>query len=189
VTVDLDGFWELIERSARTDDRAGWLTKKLARLPRAEIEDFQIHLDAVRDRVDTWRHWGAAWLVCGRLCSDDGFWYFQGWLIGQGRAVFEQVAADPDALAGVPAVRALAGRPKEDWHEHEWPDWEELDYVAEEAYEEVTGEEETLDDVLEGRRGFVFRASPEPADERFDFGDDAEMTRRYPRLVAMGQPR
>jgi hypothetical protein len=42
--------------------------------------------------------WGAAYLANGG-CSDDGFDYFRGWLIGQGRKVYETVLADPDSLA------------------------------------------------------------------------------------------
>ncbi|MFF5497583.1 DUF4240 domain-containing protein [Streptomyces aquilus] len=39
-------------------------------------------------------------------CSDDGFDYFRGWPIAQGREDFERATADPDALAELPAVRA-----------------------------------------------------------------------------------
>ena len=51
--------------------------------------------------------WAAAYLINGG-CSDDGFEYFRGWLITQGREVFERAVADPDSLAGVPAVQATA---------------------------------------------------------------------------------
>ena len=185
--VDRDEFWALVERSSSQEGpegRAEWLTRRLTKLPAAEIEDFQEHVDELHDRADRWVLWGAAWLVCGGLCSDDGFWYFQAWLVGQGRVVFDLVTADPDALAEVPAVRALAGRSSGHWAEAEWPDWESLDYVAEEAYEKVTGADD-LEDVLEKRRGSVFRAWPEPADDRFEFDDEAEMARRYPKLMAM----
>ncbi|WP_234527232.1 MULTISPECIES: DUF4240 domain-containing protein [unclassified Streptomyces] len=49
----------------------------------------------------------AAHLVSGG-CSDDGFDYFRGWPIAQGREVFETMVADPDALAGPPLVQASA---------------------------------------------------------------------------------
>ena len=182
--MDLDGFWALIERSGREtsdpDERAEWLVEALAGHPAAGIVDFQLHLDVLRDRIDTYRVWGAAWLVCGGLCSDDGFWYFQAWLIGQGRDAYEAVAADPDALADVPAVRELAGRDPEEWTEQEWPDWESLDDVAEDAYEEATDGD--LEQVLV-ERGYDFRLSPAPSDVPWDFEDDEEMERRYPRLT------
>ncbi|MEU5517804.1 DUF4240 domain-containing protein [Streptomyces griseoaurantiacus] len=49
----------------------------------------------------------AAHLVSGG-CSDDGFDYFRGWPIAQGREVFETMVAGPDALAGPPLVQASA---------------------------------------------------------------------------------
>ncbi|MFE0491889.1 DUF4240 domain-containing protein [Streptomyces griseoaurantiacus] len=49
----------------------------------------------------------AAHLVSGG-CSDDGFDYYRGWLIAQGREVFETMVAGPDALAGPPLVQASA---------------------------------------------------------------------------------
>ncbi|MFB7650948.1 MULTISPECIES: DUF4240 domain-containing protein [unclassified Streptomyces] len=42
--------------------------------------------------------WAAAYIANGG-CSDDGFDYFRGWLIAQGRGVFERAVTDPDALA------------------------------------------------------------------------------------------
>lgn len=186
--MDLDGFWALIERSARQrnqDERADWLTGQLTRLSPAEIEEFEILHYRLRDRADTWHLWGAAVLVCDGA-SDDGFWYFQAWLIGQGREVFEAAVADPDSLAEAPAIRALAGRDPDDWAEDEWPDWELLDYVASEAYEEVTDGDD-LDDALEAR-GLLFRSSPEPSDPPFDLGDPSERRRRYPRLCALFDP-
>ena len=178
-----------MERSgqAATDpeERAEWLIDRLADRPAADIVDFHLHLDALRGRLDTYALWGAAWLVCGGLCSDDGFWYFQAWLIGQGRDVYEAVAADPDALADVPAVRRLAGRKNDDWAEEEWPDWESLDDVAEDAYEEATDGD--LERVLLDR-GHDFRLSPQPADAPWDFEDDEERASRYPRLSRLFQP-
>jgi hypothetical protein len=50
---------------------------------------------------------GAAYLINGR-CSDDGVEYFRGWLIAQGRATYERVVADPDALADLRDIRVAA---------------------------------------------------------------------------------
>jgi len=173
-----------VERSGREsadpEERTDWLIDALAGYEPGDIADFQLRLDELRDRADTYRLWGAAWLICGGLCDDDGFWAFQAWLIGQGRDVYEAVAADPDALADVPAVRELAGRDNADWDEAEWPDWESLDDVAEDAYEDATdGDLERV--LLE--RGHDFRLSPQPSDVPWDFEDDEEMERRYPRLT------
>jgi hypothetical protein len=181
--VDEAESWALIERSGREtrdrDERARWLTENLAALSPVEIEDFQVQMDRLRNRVDTWQMWGAATVILRGWCSDDGFWYFQTWLIGQGRETFERAAVDPDALTDVPAVRALAGRPRREWGE-EWPGWEELGYVAEDAH----GDSDTLFDALT-RRGHWFRSSPAPADEEWDLSDRTGTTRRYPRLSAL----
>ncbi len=186
--MDIDGFWVLIERSAgraaAPDARLTWLVDQLAGLPVTEMMDFQIRLDEVRRRADTFHMWGAAYQICDGLCSDDGFFYFQAWLVGLGRKIFERAVRDPDTLAEVPQLRRLAGRSVDDWDDDEWPEWESLDYVAERAHERVTGVEDGLDDLLE-ERGHDGMVVPEPVDARWDFEDPAEVTRRFPRLVRM----
>jgi hypothetical protein len=186
--MDVDGFWELIERSRQEAShphaRLGWLQRQLAQQPTAEIVDFQVWLDRVRRRADTWNMWGAAYLICDSLCSGDGFWYFQVWLVGLGRDAFERVVADPDNLASLPEVVGLAGRPVDDWSHDEWPDWESLSYVAWEAYERVTGEEEGLSDAMEAQ-GHHSPSDPDPTGERWDFEAPAEAAQRLPRLSWM----
>jgi hypothetical protein len=112
----------------------------------------------------------AAYLVNGG-CSDDGFEYFRGWLIMQGREVYERVVADPDVLAGLAAIRARAsgGRPVE---------CEDALYIAAQAYRAAAGGE------FPGR---VFTIGYPELDPGWDFGfdDRAEMTRRLPRLAAL----
>ncbi|MER5703979.1 DUF4240 domain-containing protein [Micromonospora sp. NPDC002296] len=55
--VDTEGFWALVEASARAcggpDERLTWLTDRLAGLPATEVVDFQLRLDEVHDRADT----------------------------------------------------------------------------------------------------------------------------------------
>lgn len=181
--MDLNAFWALVERSsvetADQDERLEWLTASLAALPAAEVVDFALRLDEVRHQADTWAHWHAAELICGGQCSDDEFFYFQAWLIGLGRSVFESVASTPDALADVPHVRYLASLGGvHAWAENEWPDWEGLDYVAGEAFD---GE---LAEVL-AARGVEPLVSPDPPGAAWDFADPAESAARIPRLGAL----
>ncbi|AEV86220.1 WGR domain protein [Actinoplanes sp. SE50] len=146
--MDIDGFWRLIERSAPEPDRDAWLTGTLRKLARVHIEDFEILLQECRDRIDNAATWAAAYVVYDGHCSGDSFRYFQCWLIGQGRAAFERVAAAPDALATLPAIQRLAGRTFRAWDDDEWPDREALAGVAAGAYPD-----DSLEDVL-AERGF-----------------------------------
>jgi hypothetical protein len=54
-----------------------------------------------------WDLWGAAYLINGG-CSDDGFDYFRGWLLSQGRAIWQATLADPDSLADHPRSAVAA---------------------------------------------------------------------------------
>jgi hypothetical protein len=181
--VDLDGFWSLIERSARDAGpdpaaRHDRLFTALTWHPVEEIVDFQIHLDRCRRQLDSYATWGAADLVFGGA-GTDCFWYFLVWVIGLGREAFERVAADPDNLADLPLVRQLAGRTFRDWDDAEWPWWEDLGYVARGAYDHVTGEEEGIITAMEAR-GHHSPEDPAPRDD--------PTNRAYPRLQRLFPP-
>ncbi|MFI6095183.1 DUF4240 domain-containing protein [Lentzea sp. NPDC051213] len=182
--MDAGGFWKLVDHPvAATPDleqRRVWLSGRLALLPAGEIADFAALLDAQRRRVDTWAHWQAATLICSGLCGMDSFFYFQAWLVGQGRAAFEAVAASPDALADVAAVRRLAAL--NDWSDADWPDWEALYRVPDDAYAAVFGGE--LEDLLESR-GQVRAWDVSPGGEDVEMEDPADIARRIPRLWAL----
>ena len=131
----LEDFWALIQDSSATAsgqrERTEWLTRRLAGLSGRAIIEFELNLAAQRKRADTWLMWGAAWIIMQGWCSDDGFFYFQPWLVGLGHQTFERVAGDPDSLADIPQIRPrLAGRPSSDWSDEEWPEWELLNYAA-----------------------------------------------------------
>ncbi|MFE5209262.1 DUF4240 domain-containing protein [Streptomyces sp. NPDC056600] len=114
--------------------------------------------------------WAAAYLINGG-CSDDGFDYFRGWLIVQGRETFERVVADPDALAELPAVRRAAAAGHDLWCENTLG-------IAWDAHIAATGRELPDD-------AFTIRYQRLDPAWNFDFGDHAEMTRRLPRLAAL----
>jgi hypothetical protein len=193
--VTVDEFWALIEESGRHsadgDDRAAWLAEQLARRPLEEIVEFQLRRAEVKKAADTWPMWGAAYLICRGWCSDDVFWYFQSWLVGFGRETFERVTADPDALADLPQVLSqvdgeAAGEAdgdddgEDDEQDGEAPQWEALDYVAEDAYARATGADDGLSRLLE-ERGIDLPVNPEPADDGLP-GSQAERARGLPRL-------
>ena len=141
--MDLDVFWGLVEHSASVTadqhERREWLTSRLASLPPGDISGFETLLSATRGRVNTFAHWHAAYLVCDGLCSADQFLAFQWWLVGLGRSVLSSVAASPDALAEVPAVRTLLAVGAESWPDGAWPLWEGLGHVAHDAFFAATG--------------------------------------------------
>lgn len=89
-------------------------------------------------------------------CSDDGFDYFRGWLVAQGKDFFEQVLQEP----------ARAARRVRD----ENAECEDILYAAPEAYENKTGTEMPMPPI---------ELPPEPSGERWH-EDDLE--RLYPRL-------
>ncbi|MGW6390688.1 DUF4240 domain-containing protein [Streptomyces sp. NPDC055103] len=183
-----DAFWALIDELSRRpgdrDERLEWLRAELVRRPETESVAFQVRLERAVERADTRAVWAAANRIESGV-TDDGFHYFTLWLVGQGRKMYESVLADPDALADLPGIRALVGRHRNEWHEDEWPEWEELDYVAQDAYDELTGQE---DDEGEEFLDAVEEAEEELAEE----GEEDEEPRgarpegmALPRLTAL----
>ena len=175
--MDNQGLWELIE-AARGQVRdpadalavAARAAALLSARPLGEIVSADEVLWGLM--AGSYRHslWAAAYLVNGG-CSDDGFEYFRGWLIMQGREVYERVVADPDALAGLAAIRAKAPG--------HWPvECEDTLHIASQAYRAATGEE------LPGRASGIDYPELDPEWD-FSFDDDAEMAGRLPRLGAL----
>ncbi|WP_342210876.1 LysR family transcriptional regulator [Streptomyces sp. DH-12] len=114
--------------------------------------------------------WAAAYVINGG-CSDDGFDYFRGWLIAQGREVFERAVARPGALADLPVLRASAA----DGHCLECG--EALSIVWN-ARIRATGRR------LAGDASTIRYPELDPTGD-FDFDDHAETTRRLPRPAAL----
>ncbi|GAA2451030.1 hypothetical protein GCM10010191_81340 [Actinomadura vinacea] len=170
--MDRQDFWHLIDqaREGAPDDRAiaERATALLAVRPREDILAFQqlfwdLMSESYREPL-----WGAAYTINGG-CSDDGFDYFRGWLIGQGRATFESAVADPDSLAGNPVVQEAA------------KDFMELDNesmlgIAYGAYRTAQGEEMPHDAYT------IKHSDPGPG---WDFDDREETRRHLPRLTAL----
>ncbi|MEV5972243.1 DUF4240 domain-containing protein [Streptomyces sp. NPDC051921] len=150
--MDQETFWTLMDGLSRhPGDHSAqleWLRGELQRRPIAEVVEFQAHLEVACAAVATDVLWRAVNRIESGMCSDDGFDYFALWLVAQGRGTYEAVLADPDALADISEVRAVAGRHPREWCDHEWPEREELDYVAQEAFDELTGQEDDCGDAF-----------------------------------------
>lgn len=165
--MDIDGFWELVERSAReTDDRPGrvaWLQEQLSGLSAEEIVDYHVWFTVCANRACSWDMYAVFWTLTG-FGSSDGFEYFVSWLISRGREAFEKVADCPDRLLELPEVQHLIALMKnfahrrttwsrdgrfrlkrvtrvrrEIWSREENPEFESFAYVTFEPYEQVTG--------------------------------------------------
>ncbi|MEW1686514.1 DUF4240 domain-containing protein [Streptomyces sp. NPDC091265] len=175
--MDTMDFWKLIDdaRALVTDPSdaeavAERVSELLAERPVHDIvvaQQLLWDLMAVSYRAPLW---AAAYTINGG-CSDDGFDDFRGWLIAQGRTVFERAVADPDSLAELPSVKEAANEGME-------AECEQLLGVAWDAYREVTGEDLPED-------SFTVEYPALDPEWDFDFDDEEQMARRLPRLDAL----
>ncbi len=142
---NLERFWSTIEmcRSSlkQGEDLAGVIVAHLEKGSASEIFDFQVAFDECLTQAYRWDLWGAAYIINGG-CSDDGFDYFLGWLIAQGRSTFEAALDNPERLAEIiePGTEA---------------DYEAMWYVASRAYEGRTGKEDFYEQLPTSIRGQV----------------------------------
>ncbi|GLW53779.1 DUF4240 domain-containing protein [Kitasatospora phosalacinea] len=182
--MDADGFWDLVESSAADGPACGHaerLTARLAGLPLPEVLEFQLRLDEARAPLDTPGTLAVAKAVLRDWVGDDGLWYFYGWLLGLGREAHHLAVHAPDVLADHPAFRRLAALPRERWDDHDFPEWETLNYCAHEAYEQLTGEEDGLEEALEA----IGHDSPCNAEFDEPVWTPEQRAARLPRLTAL----
>jgi hypothetical protein len=112
--------------------QAELLTRWLTRREPEAIAAYGGIMDALLALSYDHRLWAAAYLINGG-CADDCFDYFRGWLIAQGKRVFFEALRDPDTLAGVPSLDAVANT------RHRHVACEAMLYVAAIAHEARTG--------------------------------------------------
>ena len=177
-TMDMQQFWKLIEDARRQvpdpadgEEVAARAAALLSAYPRELIVAAgQVLRELMAGSYRT-PLWAAAYVINGG-CSNDGFDYFRGWLILQGREVFEHIVADPTRL---PTCRSSAPkRPaRRTWN----------------ARTPCTSRPGRT-----GRRPARNELPPHPFPIRyrelnpawdFDFDDRTEMKRRLPRLAAL----
>lgn len=159
--MDRAAFWTIIDdvRPAAENDEAfmGRLAARLRTLTLQDLTQFQRHFDELLAGSYTLELWGAAYFV-NDGCGDDAFEYFRAWLIAQGQHTFERVSADPDTLVEVNSVSEL----------------QDMLAIAFRIYEEKTGGQTMPCAQI---------AYPDLGDD-WDFEDEEELKRRYPRLTA-----
>jgi Protein of unknown function (DUF4240) len=169
--VEAETFWRIVEAANNASHgdcrrQARLVTDALGELDPEEILAFERILDDLVDEAYRWDLWGAADLI-NRGASDDGFQDFRGWLIAQGRDVYQNALGDPDSLADHSAVASLG--------EFDTLWCQDLLAAPLTAYEKLTGgdppEDQRPPAVLQGAK--------------WDFDDETIMRRRYPRLWAL----
>lgn len=182
--MDDDTFWGLIEAARtevgdsveRADDIAATLVVRLAGQSVEELVGFHRQQQVLMAESYRWDLWGAAYLVNGG-CSDDGFDYFRGWLMVQGREVWDAALDDPDSLADVLRPAAAEAGDYDDGLE-----CEDVLGVVGDAYARLTGSDDGLDQALEAAESDV-AVPADPVGEEWDFDDEDEMRDRFPRLA------
>ncbi|MFF7601887.1 DUF4240 domain-containing protein [Streptomyces mirabilis] len=184
--MDIDRFWDVIESVRFAAAEAGdpldeGLVKQLANGTQQEVLEYAERFDELQDALYRWDVWAAAYLIGGG-CSDDSFMDFRAGVIALGREWYERAAAAPDSLAGYPAVlQAVSARDRS-----EALFYEDVNYVAAGAFEQITGDAGAFYEAWHIFRGANAR-SDDTVDmgEDFNFDDDNEMRRRLPRLAQL----
>jgi len=172
-TMREDRFWALIARTtayeADPERQLEALRQALRELSPPEIEAFERAFHREQRRAYTWKLWGAAYVLNGGA-SDDGFEYFQRWLISKGRRTFEAAVSDPDSLADMVAPGAQGTF-----------EFEEFAYVAGRVWAEKTGIDPSKETT-----GFPYTgAAPAARPSGTPFKDDANyLAKTYPKLWA-----
>jgi hypothetical protein len=159
--MNKEEFWILIDGIRAKvgndcDAVAAHLFDSFTKLTPTEILGFQQQVWQRLAESYRWDLWAVAYIVNGG-CSDDGFEYFRGWLIAQGRDFFEQALHNPESVGS---------RAEPDINE-----CEDILHAAPRAYENVTGGPLPLDSFLPPK---------EPAGSRWQ---QADLPRLYPRLA------
>jgi Protein of unknown function (DUF4240) len=117
--------------------------------------------------------WAATSLINGGY-SDDGFEYFRGWLIAQGRKVFVQSVANPETLADLPVIDPAGPRAR-------WLECEEMFTSRGGRIRRRRARHSPL-------RRSPFATPELEAGREFEFDDRAKMEQRLPRLTALCWP-
>jgi len=164
--MDWKPFWKIVEEAYRPEpiDHFEALKERLDGLKWFEVIEFQARFDemvAAANHIDLW---GAAYLINGG-CSDDGFRDFRVWLVGRGRHAYEAALRNPDTLADI-----LDGDPVDGFG---------LDAAALRVYEAKTGMSDFYER-LDREEKDAPPPPPEGAD--WDFEDETEMKKRFPKL-------
>ncbi len=166
--MEQEQFWDIIERSLKagnTGEQIEFVSTVLGRLTKDDIVGFDYFFRKYQEAAYTWSLWAAAYTIHGG-CSDDGFNDFRAWLVYRGREVYENALHNSDSLV------ALGREVLEDDEDNE-----DFNYIAVDAYEEMTGNN------IEDDPGYTdIEISAEPAGKDWDEDNLDELKARNPGL-------
>lgn len=159
--METEIFWKIIEitKSKSLGDynrQKLELEKELIKLPSKEVLEFDNKFKTLRGEIYNWDFWAAAYIINGE-CSDDCFSDFRGWLIGQGKTIFESAVNNIETLSNL--------------NETNEGDWEGLNYIPSVVYQNKTGNEIT-NGIQEN-----FEITGEPWNE-----DENDLKNKFPKL-------
>src|SRR5688500_17495446 len=105
--MNLEQFWKLIEQthaesSGLPERQFNLLVQALVQMSERDIIDFDCFFEILMGRAYTTDVMNAAYVVTS--CGDDSFMDFRGWLIAQGKTIYENVLRNPDSLADIVTV-------------------------------------------------------------------------------------
>ncbi len=158
--MEIEVFWELVKKSKRGTnecaEQAEKLSELLGKLKPEEVASFDEHFNRKLIEAYRWDLWAVAYIINGG-CSDDGFLYFRGWLMGQGKDYFEAALLNPENAA----KKAVVGEEVE---------CEDILHVANDVYEEKTG-------------GNITRTISEPSEPTGERWQDDEAYDLFPKVA------
>ncbi|RSK46271.1 DUF4240 domain-containing protein [Hymenobacter perfusus] len=156
--MDKKEFWQLIEEAKTAaygdqQQQEASLISHLAQLEPEQIIGFECRLREYLLEADHFNIIAAQKIIDGYV-SDDPYLYFRCWLIGQGETVFTNALQNADSLASV--------------MDEGYQDFEELLYVATEAFKQRTGktnEDDTFPRGVASAQGLSYDSDSETKGE------------------------
>lgn len=168
-------FWDLIETAKKKgedpDEQLEWLINNLSKRPVKDIVMFDYWFNQNYYKSYSSNLWAAAYIIM-RGCSDDCFDYFRGWMLYQGKEVYESSLIDPEKI--IPSLLRLE-------EDGDVPQFEDLFYAASMAYEEKTGYDEDQYYKLYEKLSGDSYVQPE-IELDWDEDDEEGLKRMYPKL-------
>lgn len=158
--MKMEEFWKFNEELPEEEAASVLFGRLIKQDPESIIEYSRIFHQKFSEAY-IWDLWGAAYLIDGG-CSDDGFMDFRYGLISRGQKVYEDALRNPDSLASVLDEDSFI--PNEDFG-----------YVAQKAYEHLTGNEMPL---------FEYDHPQEPSGDDWDFDESELCKNKFPKLWA-----